>query len=249
MRFRTMIALGVALGVVSCAPTPKDELSLMLERNAEARGGAAAIESIKSVRTIVDITEPTFAVTGDYRAKDGAMRIDIYAEGARVFSEGVDDDGAWQQGGANAPIEAASEKGRAALLHGIEFNLFGIHQLAARGHKVEFDGDETLDAVAYKVLRVTLSDGFETYLYLNPDTMLIERRRDIRALHPDADPTERLIENRYSDFESFCGVLAPKTSLQIDARTGDEMQRAVVKSQECNLSDADLKIPRDAAVN
>jgi hypothetical protein len=49
------------------------------------------------VRYLLTIKEPSFEVTGTYVAtRDGSMRIDIEADGQRVFSEGVHDGQAWQ---------------------------------------------------------------------------------------------------------------------------------------------------------
>lgn len=244
-KFRFFAALS-ALLLAGC--TTPSELDALIARHTEARGGVAAIEAVDNIRARVEIVEPGFTIDGDYRARDGAMRIDIYADGARVFSEGVDADGAWQQDGPGAPIVASTEKGRAALLHGIEFNLFGLHQLRARGHALSLEADETIDGVDYKVVKITLDDGFETYFYLNPETAMIERRRDVRALHPDADPAEKLIENRFTDFVRKCGVVISGASQQVDVKTGDVMQRTRLIEQNCNLEDEELQIERDAAV-
>lgn len=239
-----LAAVAAAALVASCATSPK--LDQLVRRNAEARGGVAAIEAVENLRTKVEIIEPAFAVTGDYRARDGAMRIDIYADGARVFSEGVDESGSWQQNGSGAEITETTAEGRAALLHGIEFNLFGLHELPLRGHKLTYAGEELLDGVNYSIIKIALSDGFETYLYLHPDTAMIERRRDVRSLHPDVDATEKLIENQYFEFDQRCGVISPASSRQIDARTGEELQRTKVIRQDCNLSEEALEMGRPA---
>lgn len=241
------LAASAAALTAACTSAPANPLDETIRRHTEARGGAAAIDAVKNIRTEVEVIEPGFTVTGDYRARDGAMRIDIYADGVRVFSEGVYEGRSWQQGGAGAPVTATSDAGRAALLHGIEFNLFGLHQLEARGHALSLEGEETVDGAAYKVVKVTLGDGFETYLYINQQTSMLERRRDIRALHPDADPTEKLIENLYFDFTDYCGVLSPASSRQIDVRTGEELQRTRIIKQDCNLSEEALQLTPDAA--
>jgi len=243
------VATAMFLFASSCATPPNGDLANIIDANVAARGGATALENIRNIRTKVEIVEPTFAVTGDYRAKDGRMRIDIYADGARVFSEGVDDVGAWQQNGEGAPITESSASGRAALLHGIEFNLFGLHQLTDRGAALSIEGDENIDNVTFRGIKVRLADGFETYLYFNPATSMIERRRDVRALHPDVDPTTKLIENRYFDFRDFCGVLSPASSRQVDVISGTELQTTKIVSQECNLPEKALQLPRDAVTS
>ena len=215
MKVNLRLAALVAATSLSACTTAAPSLDALLRSHTAARGGAEVFDAIENLRTEVEIIEPTFTVRGDYRARDGAMRIDIYADGARVFSEGVDSEGSWQQNGEGAPVTATSDEGRAALLHGIEFNLFGLHELKARGHSLSLAGAEALDGATYHVIRILLSDGFETFLYLNSETLMIERRRDVRALHPDADPTKQLIENQYLDFTPRCGIMSPASSRQI----------------------------------
>lgn len=246
MRASGILVASICLGGCATGAVSVDDL---IGRNTAARGGADALNAIGNMRVLVEITEPQFTVVGDYRARaDGRMRIDIYADGARVFSEGIDAEGAWQRAGGDAPIEPASEKGAAALAHGVEFNLYSLDALRARGSRVDAAGRERLDGVDHHVLKVALPDGFETFLYVDPDSWQIARRRDVRALHPDVDPAEKLIENQYSDFKLQCGAIFAAASRQIDARTGAELQTTRLVDQECNLSEDALQIPRDVSV-
>ncbi len=66
----------------------------------------------------------------------------------------------------------ATEDATAALRHGVELpgKLFGLHELKARGRRIELDGREKIEGVNYYVLRLTLNDGYRTTLYINPKT-------------------------------------------------------------------------------
>jgi hypothetical protein len=243
-----LAVLGTSV-LTACASTPRDPLAELLERHTAARGGSHAIEAIRNLRTQVEIAEQGTTITGDYRATAEHMRIDVRVGGERVFSEGVDARGSWQQDGAGAPLRETRPEGEAALRHGIEFNLFGLQQLAGRGHRLRLEPDEILDGVGYRVVHVRLADGFETWLYVNPANWMIERRRDVRALHPDAEPTAILIESRFTDFRPMCGALFAGASSQVDARTGALLQTTRTLAQECNLPDSQLALPREAAVD
>src|SRR5205814_946231 len=81
----------------------------------------------------------------------------------------------------------------------------GLHELKQRGHRLELVGRETIDGANYYVLRLTLSDGFTTSLYIDADSWLITRRRDVRPLHVDVDPTPTTNELRNSDFRWIAG--------------------------------------------
>ena len=83
--------------------------------------------------------------------------------------------------------------------------LFGLHELKARGHRIELAERENIDGIQYYVLRLTLNDGYSTTLYVDPKTWLITRRRDLRPLHVDVDPTPTTIEQRSSDFRTISG--------------------------------------------
>lgn len=87
MRLSVLIIGALTVLAVSCQHSPGSRASIttqsmttqqVLARHIAASGGAAAFEHLHSVRYKVEITEPQFTVTGDYRAsRDGRMRIDI----------------------------------------------------------------------------------------------------------------------------------------------------------------------------
>ena len=218
----------------------------MIEEITDTRGGARAIERIETIRTRVDIAEPGFTVVGDYRAtRSGLMRIDIYMGAQLVYSEGIDAAGAWERnGGMSAPAIDVSGAPEAALAHGIEFNLYGLHEYDARGHEIALEGEEEIEDTVYQVLRIHLEDGFETYLYVNPETHRTERRRDVRALHPTSDPEERLLEMVYTRFDEACGVWDVSRSFQRDVVSGEQLQETRRLSQSCNLPEAELNLDR-----
>jgi len=118
-----------------------------------------------------------------------------------------------------------SEQGTAALRHGIEFpfKLYGLHELHGRGHRLELLGRQKLDAVDYYQLQRTLDDGFQVQYFVNPDTWLIERERQLRALHVDIDPEPQWIETVFSDYRPVNGVQFP---YQPECRCGS-LQRAL----------------------
>ena len=223
--------LSAALVVSGCRtasrPGSADDLDQLIEKHTAARGGAAAIESVRTVAIRLRITEPKFAVEALYQAsRTGRMRIDVFSKGKRVYSEGYDGHEAWQLPEDADHATAASTSGAAALRHGLEFptNLRGLHEMRARGHQLALVGRESIDGTNYYVLELRLEDGFATYLYLSPTTYLIERQRDIRALHPDADPTQKWIERRFEDFRKVDGRIVAFKGSEADMLTGQIIQ-------------------------
>ena len=244
---KTNIAMLILMLLPLFADAADLTLPEIIERNTQAVGGREAIEKVQTIRIQVQITEPTFQVRGDYVAdRKGRMRIDIYAEGKRVYTEAFDGTKGWQMGGDGVAKES-NAKGTAALMHGVQYpgKVFGLHEIVKNGHKLELEGRETVDKVNYYVIQLTLKDGFIKHIYINPDTWMIERERDIRALHPDLDPATKWIENRSYDFQKVEGVLRSFKGEQIDLKTGESMQQTAVQKIEINphLEDSKFQMP------
>jgi hypothetical protein len=225
----------LAAGLIGCsrAPSTLDEL---IERNTEATGGRRAIEAVKATQVDLHIVDPGFEVDGIYRAvRPGRMRIDVTSKGKHVFTETFNGQRAWQWEGSGEPVNG-SPTATASLRHGVELpgKLFGLHEVRQRGHQLELTGREKIDGVDYYVVRLTFADGYTTWLYIDPVTWLITRRRDVRALHPDVDPTRTTIETRNSDFRKVSGVVFAFSGTDVDLTTGKELERTTVKSISVN---------------
>jgi outer membrane lipoprotein-sorting protein len=228
------VAVATALFGCSRSPTTVDDV---IERHTKAMGGRAAIEAIQSIEIDLHIADPKFEVDGTYfAARPGKMRIDINAGGEHVFTEAFDGQKGWQWEGKGSAQKAATEKATAALRHGVELpgKLFGLHELKARGHRIELDGRENIDGIQYYVLRLTLSDSYLTTLYVDPKNWLITRRRDVRPLHVDVDPTPTTIEQRSSDFRTTGGVKFAFASSETDCQSGKVLETTVVRSMKIN---------------
>ena len=216
----------------SRSPTTLDEV---IERHTKAVGGRAAIEAIQSIEFDLHITDPKFEVDGTYfAARPGKMRIDVNAGGDHVFTEAFDGQKGWE--GKGTSQKPATEKATAALRHGVELpgKLFGLHELKARGYRIELAEREKIDGIGYYVLRLTLNDGYATTLYVDPNSWLITRRRDVRPLHVDVDPTPTTIEQRSFDFRTISGVQFAFASSETDLQSGKVLETTVVRSVKIN---------------
>jgi hypothetical protein len=152
--------------------------------------------------------------------RDGRMRIDIIAGGNRVYTEAYDGHEGWDYGkeGSVPVVDPYAE----ALWHGTQFpgQIFGLQDLAANGHRLEYAGRETIEGIDYYVLKITLSDGFVTFRYINPRTWMIERGRDFRAFHPAVDDKKTWIETVWSDYRPVDGVMRSFLSVNTDLTSG-----------------------------
>ncbi len=212
-------------------------LAYVLRRHTLARGGAGRLDRIHNMVSRIEIEEQGSKVQAVYRASTAArMRIDVLAGGKRVWSEGLDAAGGWAWPGGDATAKPESATGVAALKHGVEFNLFGLHRYAERGHHLTLDGRETIEGIDYHVIRIDLSDGFRTWRYIDARTWMIGRGRDVRAIHPDLDATPNLLENVFEDYRSADGVMTSFRSRQVNVLKSEVLQRTQVLSQKYNAA-------------
>jgi len=224
--------------VVAGCHKASDSLSLdeIVERNTDAMGGRVAIEAVQSIQIDLHIKDPSFEVDGTYyTTRPGKMRIDVSAEGKHVFTETFDGQSGWQWEG-RGEQKPATEKATAALRHGVELpgKLFGLHELKARGHRMQSIGREQIDGVNYYVLQLILNDGYAVSLYIDPNSWLVTRRRDVRPLHVDVDPTPTTIEQVSSDFRDVNGVKFPFATTETDLNSGKLLESTVTKSVKIN---------------
>jgi zinc protease len=216
------------------APLSVDDV---IARNTVTTGGRAAIEAVKTIAVDLHIVDPGFEVDGSYQAsRPNQMRIDVKANGKAVYVEAFDGKRAWQWKGEGTTTVEESPAATAALRRGIEFpgKLYGLHELAGRGHKLELTGREKVDGVDYYALKVAMKDGFEATFYVDPNTWLITRRRDVRPLHVDIDSTPTTIEHRSSDFRKVNGVMYAFHSEEVDLQTGKVLETTTVKEIRIN---------------
>lgn len=222
----------VAASGCNRVPATLDEV---IERNAKAMGGRAAIEAVQSIAVSLHISDPGFEADGIYyAARPGKMRIDVSVGGKHVFTEAFDGQRGWEWNGKESTT--ASPKATAALQHGVELpgKLFGLHEVKQHGHQLELAGREKIDGIDYYALRLTLHDGYVTTLYVDPNSWLITKRRDVRPLHVDIDPTPTMIEQRSSDFRAVAGVLFAFAGAEIDLKSGKVLESSLIKEIKVN---------------
>lgn len=216
-----------SFGVAACeAPDP---LTQAIEKNTQSRGGAEAIASVQTLQIRIQITEPTFQVLGVYvAARDGRMRIDIFAEGQRVFSEGFDGQSGWQMAG-DGTVADMSKAGEEAIQHGIITNLYGLNEMAGIGLAIEYSGRETIAGETYEKIDLIFEDGLVNHYFLQERTGLIVRQRSDVALHPDVDDTVQRFETVYSDFRTIGGVVYFFHEEKRDIDSGELVQTSQIE--------------------
>lgn len=208
MLIRPFAAFLFSAAVASSAGA-QDAQSL-IARNLEARGGAAALDAIRSVRF-----DGTMRFGGgievDYReirAIDGPnpkSRVVLTLQGLDIV-QAFDGKEGWNinplQGRKDAETMSADESRQmadGALVRGV------LVQSAKDGSKIAYLGRDDFDGtLAYK-LKVTQKDGDEFVYWLDPDTYLeikVDETRRIRG-------AQQTTETELGDYEKVSGVYFP----------------------------------------
>lgn len=230
-------------GLTAHAETSLDDI---LAKNHSAVFGQSEHAELASIDIDLTITESGHELTAWYRATaDGRMRIDVFSGTDRVFSEGLDERGAWEWPVSQPAPSAVDHEGVGALEHGIEFNLYSLAELRDRGHTVEWLGKETLLTVEYDVLKITLQDGFETFRFTNAETGRVDASRDFRAFHPGIDATRQQLETRYDRWQQTDGIVRATRSRTFELATEELIATATVTRVAYNIAPARLHLTRE----
>jgi hypothetical protein len=221
MRRRTFVTGMLAALLPSVARAANLSLDEIIARHTKARGGRAALDAISAEFVDQDITENGSTVNAHYLcAKQPAFRIDIYAKGKHTFCEGLDAKGPWIWPQAQPAARDGVADGAKSAIQGIQFNLYGLHAFPGMGNRLSLEGRQTISGTGYYVIGVNMQGSYQTYLYLDPKTFLVMRRRDDRAPHPDLNATRKYLETQYFDFRPVSGVMAAFTQHQVDLASG-----------------------------
>lgn len=166
-----------------------------------------------------------------------------------MFTEGVDDSGAWQQAGSEKAPERSSPEGTGTLRRGAIGNLYGLHELQGLGYRIRLSEPAEIDGTLYHMLEVTAPDGDTVLRYLDRETCLVTRGRTVKAVHPDIDPTERRIESRFSDFRTVAGTVHSFQSEDRDIDTGELLGQTAITHVGINppLDASFFAMPREGA--
>jgi len=233
---RSFAALGLGLlplafGAGRAEAARALSLRQVIDRHVAARGGAARLDAVRALAVDMQIIEKGEVIEARYRCdKSPAYRIDIYAGGKHVFCEGLDAGGTWIWRGSQSAATQGVDDGKRAGLEGIQFNIYGLHAFPALGNRLSLDGRDMIAGVNYYVVRVDLAYGDPAFLYIDPQTWMIARRREIRAFHPDVDTAKEHLESQYHDFRDTGGIKDAFLQHQVNLATGAITQVTMLKS-------------------
>jgi hypothetical protein len=204
----------------------------LVDRHVKALGGREKIENVHSVTKHLVYREPSFTIPDAFIAlmrpyyKTIADPKDTHVD----INEGYDGS-AWEYyadpGVVLRTVGAAAAAGR----HGTEI-FDPLVDYKANGTKLELSGNEAFDGKPAYKLHVTLADGFESYIFLDPQTYLVLGDRRAVPIHAFGEPVKS--ERHVGDFRPVDGVRFPFHSSEIEIATGKELSSDTIQSIEVN---------------
>jgi photosystem II stability/assembly factor-like uncharacterized protein len=211
----------------------------ILAKNLAARGGAAKIDAIRSLRMTGKVVfgsgdNAVEAAWAGLQKRPGMIRTEVTLQGLTAV-DAFDGKEAWSlnpfQGRRDAQKNSADEARALAQNADIEGPLVHWRE---KGHRVESLGTEDVDGTPALKLRVSLKDGDTEYVFLDPDYFLeirVERVARVRG-------AERITETDLGGYEQVAGVWFPFSS-ESGRKGGPRNARVTIERAEANVGAED----------
>ncbi len=205
---KPLVRILLSILVVVAPPAAAITAEEIVAKNVEARGGAAALASLKSLRRTGRFVRPgrnVLITLSDVKARPGMIRQETTYQGLTQV-QAWDGEKAWQIQpfeGRKEPSYMSQDDARpfrlAADLDGPWVNS------KAKGHALEYLGTEDVDGTLAHKLRVRLKRGGDLTVWIDPDTWMVIRDLQRKL----ARGAEQEIETDYGDYEKVGGVFVP----------------------------------------
>ncbi len=207
----------------------------IVAKNVEARGGAAALASVKTLRRtgrLVQSGRRSLLTLTLLNARPDKLREERTFQGLTAI-EAWDGARGWQVqpfGGRKQPALMSEDDAQPLR---IAADLDGPWVDAkAKGHALDYLGTEDVDGTLAHKVRVRLKQGGELTVWIDPDTWMVIR--DLERL--TVRGAEQETETDYSDYEKAGGVYVPMS--EASGRPGSppaSRAKAVWEKAEANV--------------
>jgi hypothetical protein len=238
----TLLALG--LGLATAAPLAAQTVDEVVARHLEARGGAAKIRNLQTIRMTGTIS---FGPGGPApfvleMKRPNRMRTEFSFQGMSGI-QAFDGQKAWAvlpMAGKTEPeylpAEVAREAAEQADIEG------PLVDAATKGHKVELMGREKVEGRDCFKLMITFKAGGVRYSYIDVASHLEVKAEGRR----NAGGDEVMLETYYRDFREVSGLKIPHL-IEAGPAKRPEKQKIAIDRIEVNLPLADSRFERPVA--
>lgn len=212
----------------------KEPLSLdeILERHVQALGGHEKISAVHSAIQHLEYREGSFVIPDAFIAR---MRpyYKTLADPKNIkvdISEGYDGS-AWEYYSDPGVVIRTVGAAAAAARHGTEI-IDSLVEYKSSGTRIELAGRDTFAGQPAYKLHVTLADGFDKDMFIDPVSFLIVGDRRSAPIHAFGSAVQS--ENRIGDYRPIKGVFFPFSIKEIEIATGKELNSNTIQSMVVN---------------
>lgn len=235
------------LGAVAQTPAATPTVDELVAKNFEARGGAAALAAIETVRfdgrLLVNQGQVEFKVA-ETKKRPGKVRTDAVLQGMTLVTA-YDGASGWKIypfQGRKDPEKMSGDEAK-SLMEDAEIG-GPLENWKAQGKTLTYLSTEDVEGTAAHKLKVQRKNGDVSYVYLDPDHFL-----EIRILDQRTEQGAQVeVETDLGDYEKVNGVYFP-FSIEAGSKGSNDKQKTIYDKGEANLpvDDAIFQFPAKAA--
>lgn len=228
------LLFATALHAQDPKPIPvKESVDGLVAKNVEAKGGAAALKAVTSLRLKGKVLANNGQLQFDYvqlKKRPGAVREELTLQGMTAI-DAYDGTEGWKIspfGGRKDPEKISVDEAK-ALIEDAEID-GPLVDWKAKGSTVDYLGTEEVEGTLAHKLKVVRKNGDVNYVYLDPDHFL--EIRIITQRMENGAQVER--ETDIGDYEKINGVFFP-FSLEAGPKGATDKQKVVFEKAEANV--------------
>ena len=249
LRFILLLTLGATI-IPALAqeriPTPLT-VDQIVAKNVEAKGGAAALQGLKSIRLNGKMLVRGGQLQMGYvqtRKRPGDVRTEITMQGMTAV-EAFDGTTGWKImpfQGRKDPEKLTADDTKSLIE---EAEVDGpLVDWKAKGSTVEYLGSEDVDGTPALKLKVTRKNGDVTFVYLDPDQFLEIRTVTQRTVQG----AQMEVETEFGEYEKVGGVFVP-FAVETGPKGSTDKEKIVIEKGEPNgsVDDSIFQFPAAAA--
>jgi hypothetical protein len=250
LRFSLVIlaaALLVPPTINAQSPAATPTVDELVAKNLAAKGGAAALNAIQTIRfegrMLVNQGQIELAYT-QVKKQPGKVRTNAVLQGMTVV-QAYDNSNGWKIypfQGRKDPEKMSSDEAK-SLVEDAEIG-GPLVDWKAQGKTVTYLGTEDVEGTAAHKLKIVRKNGDVSYVYLDPDYFL-----EIRTLDQHTEQGAKVeVETDLGDYEKVNGVFFP-FSIESGSKGSTDKQKIILDKGAANIpvDDAIFRFPTTAA--
>ncbi len=247
LRFTSVLFAGLLVQSGLHAQNPAPTVDELVAKNLEAKGGAAALAAIQTIRFEGRLLvnqgqlELKFSET---KKREGKVRTDAVLQGMNLI-QAYNGTSGWKIFpiyGRKDPEKMSNDEAKSLFE---EAEIGGpLENWKARGKTVTYLGIEDVEGTAAHKLQVVRKNGDISNVYLDPEYFL-----EIRVIAQRTEQGAKVeVETDLGDYEKVNGVYFP-FSIESGSKGSNDKQKTIIEKGEANIpvEDSIFEFPAQAA--